>query len=131
VYTGWALRKLRHSAATHLCQNNVPIQAITGKTLGRKQTIRRQLPTRACALTDVSPLPICAPTTKIPDARIIVRPRSIRPSRLHPDRHVTKLPFERIDTRARASALTPGKGSATFSALTYVRTDANTIHLCP
>lgn len=35
TYTGWELHQLRHSAATHLGENNVPLQTIMAKTRHR------------------------------------------------------------------------------------------------
>ena len=35
AYTGWQLHQLRHCAATHLGENNVPLQTIMAKTRHR------------------------------------------------------------------------------------------------
>lgn len=36
AYTGWERHQLRHSAATHLGEHNVPLQTIMAKTRHRK-----------------------------------------------------------------------------------------------
>jgi integrase len=43
AHTGWALHQLRHSAATHLGEKNVPLQAIMAKTRHRNPRHRHAL----------------------------------------------------------------------------------------
>jgi integrase len=54
-YTGWELHQLRHSAATHLGENNVPLQMIMVKTRHRNpRTIMRYIHPSARAVAQIT-----------------------------------------------------------------------------
>jgi integrase len=55
AYTGWELHQLRHSAATHLGENNVPLQTIMAKTRHRNpRTALRYIHPSAEAVAQVT-----------------------------------------------------------------------------
>jgi integrase len=54
-YTGWELHQLRHSAATHLGENNVPLQTIMAKTRHRNpRTAMRYIHPSAQAVAQIT-----------------------------------------------------------------------------
>jgi len=57
VHTGWELHQLRHSAATHLGEKNVPLQTIMAKTRHRNpRTAMRYIRPGAEAVAEVTEL---------------------------------------------------------------------------